>query len=172
MTATRNRLALQQLVDSVGHKVADVGDHRQIPSVDTGGGHAVLARELGAITLGIDHRFKLPALRDAAELVRDGHADAAIAVLAELGMLHEYCHPDQRAEAMIEAWLALRDEDEHHDVRMLATENAVVERLNLAARAALIERGEVSLTCPTFSGQLLMVISCCELPVHPLVVDL
>ncbi len=28
------------------------------------------------------------------------------------------------------------------------------------------------LTCPTFSGQLLMVISCCELPVHPLVVDL
>jgi conjugative relaxase-like TrwC/TraI family protein len=45
MTATRNRLALQQLIDAVGGKVADVGDHRQIPSVDVGGGHAVLARD-------------------------------------------------------------------------------------------------------------------------------
>ncbi|MGH8930242.1 MAG: MobF family relaxase [Egibacteraceae bacterium] len=144
MTATRNRLALQQLVDAVGGKVADVGDHRQIPSVDAGGGHAVLARELGAITLGVDHRFKLPALRDAAELIRDGHAQGAIALLVELGMVHEYCQPDQRAEAMIEAWLSLRDQPEPHDVRMLATENAVVERLNLTARAALIDRGEVS----------------------------
>ena len=144
MTATRNRLALQQLIDAAGGKVADVGDHHQIPSVDTGGGHAVLARELGAITLGIDHRFKLPALRDAAELIRDGHAKGAIAVLAELGMLHEYSQPDQRVEAMIDHWLTLRDQEQDNDVRMLATENAVVERLNLAARAALIQRGEIS----------------------------
>ena len=144
MTPTRNRLALQQLIDAVGGKVADVGDHRQIPSVDAGGGHAVLARELGSVTLGIDHRFRIPALRDAAELVRDGHAATGIAVLTELGMVHEYWQPDQRAEAMIEGWLALREQDEHNDVRMLATENAVVERLNLAARAALIQRGEVS----------------------------
>ncbi|MGH6746798.1 toll/interleukin-1 receptor domain-containing protein [Novosphingobium sp.] len=34
------------------------------------------------------------------------------------------------------------------------------------------EVGLVFLICPMFSGQLLMVISCCELPVHPLVVDL
>jgi hypothetical protein len=141
MTPTRNRLALQQLVDAVGGKVADVGDHRQIPSVDADGGHAVLARELGAVTLGIDHRFKLPKLRDAAELIRDGHAATGIAVLEELGMVHEYWQPDQRADAMIEAWLTLR---EGSDVRMLATENTVVERLNLAARAALIHRGEVS----------------------------
>ncbi len=152
MTATRNRLALQQLVDEVGGKVTDVGDHRQIPSVDTGGGHAVLARELGAITLGIDHRFKLPALRDATEFIRDGHAHAAIALLAELGMLHEYCQPDQRADAMIEHWLTLRDQPEHNDVRVLATENAVVERLNLAARAALIDRGEVSRRGRTYAS--------------------
>jgi ATP-dependent exoDNAse (exonuclease V) alpha subunit len=144
MTATRNRLSLQQLVDAVGGKVADVGDHRQIPSVDAGGGHAVLARELGAVTLGIDHRFKLPALRDAAELIRDGHAATGIAVLEELGMVHEYWQPDQRIDAMIEAWLDLCEQGEHNDVRMLATENAVVERLNLAARAALIDRGEIS----------------------------
>ncbi len=141
MTATRNRLALQQLIDAVGGKVADVGDHRQIPSVDVGGGHAVLARELGCVTLGIDHRFKLPELRDAAELIRDGHAETGIAVLAELGMVHQYWQPDQRTDAMIDAWLALREDG---DTRMLATENTVVERLNLAARAALIQRGEIS----------------------------
>jgi ATP-dependent exoDNAse (exonuclease V) alpha subunit len=144
MTPTRNRLALQQLVDAVGGKVADVGDHRQIPSVDAGGGHAVLARELGAVTLGIDHRFKIPQLRDAAELIRNGHAATGIAVLEELGMVHEFWQPDQRTDALIDTWLDLREQDEHNDVRMLATENAVVERLNLAARAALIHQGEVS----------------------------
>jgi hypothetical protein len=77
-------------------------------------------------------------------LIRDGHAAIGIAVLQELGMVHQYCQPDQRADAMIEAWLALREQDDHNDVRMLATENSVVERLNLAARAALIHRGEIS----------------------------
>jgi AAA domain/TrwC relaxase len=39
MCPTRTRLALQRAVDAVDGKVVDVGDHRQIPSVDVGGGH-------------------------------------------------------------------------------------------------------------------------------------
>ena len=39
---TRNRLALQRAVDAVDGKIVDVGDHRQIPSVDVGGGHYAL----------------------------------------------------------------------------------------------------------------------------------
>ena len=73
------------------------------------------------------------------------------AEMAELGMVHEYCQPDQCADAMIDHWLTLRDQPEHNDVRMLATENSVVERLNLAARAALIARGEVSRKGRTYS---------------------
>jgi hypothetical protein len=102
----------------------------RFPSVGVGGGHAVLARELGAVTLGVDHWFKLPAPCDAAELIRDGHAAKGTAVLEELNIVHEYRQPGQRTDAMIDAWIALRKQDEHNDVRMLATENAVVERLN------------------------------------------
>jgi AAA domain/TrwC relaxase len=142
MCPTRNRLALQQAIDVVGGKVADVGDHCQIPSVDVGGGHAVLARELGAITLGTDHRFKIPKLRDAAELIRDGDTEQGVALLAELGMVTEADHPRQVWAAMVEDWLTLRDRDE--SVRMLATENSVVGKLNTLARARLVERGEVA----------------------------
>ena len=71
MCPTRTRLALQRAVDAVDGKVVDVGDHRQIPSVDVGGGHYALARRLGATVLGHGHRF-----RDPAELFRD-HQPAA-----------------------------------------------------------------------------------------------
>ncbi|HSJ46017.1 MAG TPA: AAA family ATPase, partial [Euzebyales bacterium] len=52
MCPTRTRLALQRAVDAVGGKVVDVGDHRQIPSVDVGGGHYALTQRLGATVLG------------------------------------------------------------------------------------------------------------------------
>ena len=42
MCPTRTRLALQRAVDAVDGKIVDVGDHRQIPSVDVGGGHYAL----------------------------------------------------------------------------------------------------------------------------------
>jgi ATP-dependent exoDNAse (exonuclease V) alpha subunit len=85
MVDTRNRLALQRLVDDVGGKIVDVGDHRQIPSVDVGGIHHVLATRLGAVTLGVNHRFRDPGYRDAADLIRDGHADKGIEQLRALG---------------------------------------------------------------------------------------
>jgi hypothetical protein len=86
----------------VGGKFADVGDHRQIPR-GRRWRPRVLACEHGVVTLGVDHQFKIPALRDAAELIRDGHAATGIAVLEELGMAHELWQPDQRADAMIDA---------------------------------------------------------------------
>ena len=60
MCTTRTRLALRQAVDQVNGKVVDVGDHRQIPSVDVGGGHYALAQRLGATVLGVNHRFRDP----------------------------------------------------------------------------------------------------------------
>jgi ATP-dependent exoDNAse (exonuclease V) alpha subunit len=60
MCPTRSRLALQRAVDAVDGKVVDVGDHRQIPSVDVGGGHYALAQRLGASVLGHNHRFRDP----------------------------------------------------------------------------------------------------------------
>jgi conjugative relaxase-like TrwC/TraI family protein len=141
MCSTRKRLALQQVADEAGCKILDVGDHRQIPSVDVGGAHLVLAETLGAVTLGVDHRFKLPALRDAAELIRDGQPEVGIEVLRELGMVHEHDDAHDVRAAMVDRWLELRDAGA--DVTMLGSENAVVDELNARARHALVARGEV-----------------------------
>ncbi|MPZ29291.1 MAG: AAA family ATPase, partial [Micromonosporaceae bacterium] len=142
MVDTRNRLALQRLVDDAGGKVVDVGDHRQIPSVDVGGIHHVLATKLGAVTLGVNHRFRNPGYRDAADLIRDGHADKGIQQLRALGAVHEYDEPADAWAAMVGAWARLRAGGA--DVRMFATERAVVGRLNLLARDHLTQTGEVA----------------------------
>ncbi len=141
MCPTRNRLMLQRLVDDAGAKVAQVGDHRQIPSVDVGGSHARLAETLGAITLGKDHRLKHPGLRDAAEYLREGDAAQSVKLLRELGMVHEHEDVQTIRQQMVGDWLDLLDQG--RDARMLATENAVVDELSLLARAQLIERGTV-----------------------------
>jgi len=77
MVSTRDRLALQRLADPVGAKVSQIGDHRQIPSVDVGGHHGVLAERLGATTLDGNWRFQGVhgmQLREAVDLMRDGRS--------------------------------------------------------------------------------------------------
>ncbi|MQB02170.1 MAG: AAA family ATPase, partial [Actinobacteria bacterium] len=142
MVDTRNRLALQRLVDNAGGKVVDVGDHRQIPSVDVGGIHHVLATRLGAVTLGVNHRFRNPGYRDAADLIRDGHADKAIEQLRALDAVHEHDQPADAWAAMVGDWARLRADGA--DVRMLAAERTVVAQLNLLARHHLTQTGEVA----------------------------
>jgi hypothetical protein len=143
MCPTRTRLALQHAVDAVGGKVVDVGDHRQIPSVDVGGGHYALARSLGATVLGVNHRFRDPVYRDAAELLHEGNPAAALELLRARGAVSDtHARPVDAWAAMVDDWLAHRDRGDL--VLMLATERPTVEQLNLLARAHLRHRGDVA----------------------------
>jgi ATP-dependent exoDNAse (exonuclease V) alpha subunit len=110
MCPTRSRLALQRAVDAVDGKVVDVGDHRQIPSVDVGGGHYALAQRLGASVLGHNHRFRDPVYRDAAELLRDREPVAAVEVLRARGAVSDYhARPVDAWVAMVDDWLTHRE---------------------------------------------------------------
>jgi conjugative relaxase-like TrwC/TraI family protein len=149
MCPTRTRLALQRAVDAVDGKVVDVGDHRQIPSVDVGGGHYVLAQRLGATVLGHNHRFRDPVYRDAAELVRDQQPAAAVEVLrAQSAVSDHHAKPVDARTEMVGDWLAHRDAG--HSVLMLATERATVGELNRLARAHLVARGDVARRSRTY----------------------
>jgi ATP-dependent exoDNAse (exonuclease V) alpha subunit len=109
MCPTRTRLALQRAVDAADGKVVDVGDHRQIPSVDVGGGHYALAQRIGASVLGRNHRFRDPVYRDAAELLRDHQAAAAVEVLRAQGAVSDhYATPVDAWAAMVDHWLTHR----------------------------------------------------------------
>jgi hypothetical protein len=143
MCPTRTRLRLQQPVDVVGGKVVDVGDHRQIPSVDVGGGHYALAQRLGATILGTNHRFRDPVYRDAAELLRDRQPVAALDLLRRQGAVSDqYDQPVEAWTAMVDDWLAHRDRGDK--VLMLATKRATVSQLNHLARAHLRQRADVA----------------------------
>jgi ATP-dependent exoDNAse (exonuclease V) alpha subunit len=142
MCPTRTRLALQQAVDAVGGKVVDVGDHRQIPSVDVGGGHYSLAQRLGATVLGQNHRFRDPVYRDAAELLRDRQPESALELLRSRGAVSdEHEQPVDAWAAMVDDWLAYRENGDQ--VLMLASERTTVAQLNQLARAHLVHRGQV-----------------------------
>jgi len=149
MCSTRKRLALQRAVDAVAGKVVDVGDHRQIPSVDVGGGHYALTQRLGASVLGQNHRFRDPVYRDAAELLRDRQAAAAVEVLSTQGAVSDkHATPAKAWAAMVDDWLSLRDGGA--EVLMLATERAAVAEINQLARAHLVARGDLSRRSRTY----------------------
>ena len=149
MCPTRTRLALQRAVDAVDGKIVDVGDHRQIPSVDVGGGHYALAQRLGATALGHNHRFRNPVYRDAAELFRDQQAAAAVGVLRAQGAVSDHhTRPVDAWVAMVGDWLAYRDAG--RSVLMLATERRTVGELNRLARAHLVARGDVARRSRTY----------------------
>jgi conjugative relaxase-like TrwC/TraI family protein len=149
MCPTRTRLALQRAVDAVDGKIVDVGDHRQIPSVDVGGGHYTLAERLGASVLGHNHRFRDPVYRDAAELVRDRQSAAAVQVLRAQGAVSDrHARPVDAWTTMVDDWLTHRDNG--HSVLMLATERTTVAELNQLARAHLVARGHVARRSRTY----------------------
>jgi ATP-dependent exoDNAse (exonuclease V) alpha subunit len=149
MCPTRTRLALQRAVDAVDGKIVDVGDHRQIPSVDVGGGHYALAQRLGATVLGHNHRFRGPVYRDAAELFRDHQAAAAVEVLRTQGAVSDHhAKPVDAWASMVDDWLSQRDAG--HSVLMLATERAAVAELNRLARAHLVARGDIARRARTY----------------------
>ncbi|HEX6255464.1 MAG TPA: MobF family relaxase [Euzebyales bacterium] len=149
MCPTRSRLALQRAVDAVDGKIVDVGDHRQIPSVDVGGGHYVLAQRLGATVLGQNHRFRDPVFRDAAELFRDRQPAAAVQVLRTQGAVSDHHRrPVDAWMGMVDDWLKLRDSG--CSVLMLATERQTVGELNRFARAHLVARGDIARRARTY----------------------
>ncbi len=141
MCSTRNRLALQRAVDEVDGKVIDVGDDRQIPSVDVGGGFHALGTVLGASTLGVNHRFRDPQYRDAADLIWHGQPDSAIALLDAAGAVFEHDSPDVVHRRMVADWAQFRAEG--LDARMFATTPHAVDILNDLARTQLVQAGQL-----------------------------
>ena len=149
MCPTRNRLALQRAVDAADGKVVDVGDYRQIPSVDVGGGHYALAQRLGATVLGHNHRFRDPVYRDAAELLRDQQPAAAVEVLRAQGAVSDHhAKPVDAWTAMVDDWLTHRGTGDQ--VLMLAAKRATVAELNRLARAHLVARGDIARRSRTY----------------------
>ena len=121
---------LGYLVDR-GAKVLLIGDHKQLPSVASGGVLTDIAAEHGAVTLSHVVRFTDPAEGPASLALRDGDA-AALGFYADKGRIH--VGERGAVEAMAyEAWA--RDVADGKDSLLLAGSRDTVADLNSRARA-------------------------------------
>jgi conjugative relaxase-like TrwC/TraI family protein len=141
MVGTRQLARLAAHAHSARAKVVLVGDPHQLPEIEAGGAFAALARRLDASELRRNLRQHDPADRSALAHLRVGDAERAVAQLARAGRITITETTDEAREQMVADWLTARSNGQN--AVMLARRRADVATLNAAARAALIERGEV-----------------------------
>ena len=136
--------ALHRLVSSVtgaGGKVVAVGDPRQLPEIEAGGGLRALANRLGSIELRENRRQEAAWERAALDALRHGEVAAGVTAYGKHGKLHELASAPAARMSMVSAWATARSDGT--ESRMYALRRSDVEDLNALARVELRRRGEL-----------------------------
>lgn len=146
MVDTRRLAALISLGRDTGAKIVLVGDHHQLPAVETGGGFAALVEALDPVELTINRRQRhvweqdtLARLRTAAD-----HSEIAQVVrdYTEHDRIRTSPNPAEARAAMVLDW------HQHHQtgqsVAMVALRRDDVAELNIRARTLLAATGAIN----------------------------
>ena len=127
---------LLAVAERSGARVVLIGDHLQLPEVDTGGAFRALAREPTAtLTLNRrqEHRWERRALAE----LRHGRVGDAVEAYRSTGRLHVAAHLDDAMDAVVAGWNA------GPDALMVAATRSEVEGLNRRARELLVDLGRL-----------------------------
>ena len=144
MVGTRTLAALAERAARAGAKLVLVGDHRQLPEIDAGGGFALLAERLGAAQLTQNRRQHCQWERHALAELRHGSVPAALAAYAEHGRVWQTEDADIARHAIIDRWSQLLDDGvDPAQVLLIAATRDAVDRLGHAAQAHLAEAGRL-----------------------------
>lgn len=140
MADTRQLARLVRYAQAAQAKMILVGDPDQLPEVGAGGAFARLVAEAGPhlVTLSENRRQVHAADRARLALVRDGHADAALASAAADGRFHLADTADAVRKQLLADWAADPGEPAT-DKLLVAFTVAETERLNAAARVLLAD---------------------------------
>ena len=137
MVGTRMLDHVVTTVCDSGASVVLVGDHKQLPEIETGGAFASLARHVDAIHLTDNRRQVHPWERDALGELRAGSVEQSITALETHGRIHEHDSAADARSALVSDWLESVTAEPHGTTRIYALRRADVEALNGQARAAL-----------------------------------
>ncbi|MFG3259070.1 MobF family relaxase [Streptomyces sp. NPDC048172] len=134
---------------TTGTKVVGIGDPQQLHSPGIGGSFAAIHDLLDGLSLTENYRQRDPVERRALALWRAGDRAEALHSLARYGRVHAEDDKDATIAAMLTAWHERRSrfEDDHEAVQqlvMLAATNAIVDELNLGARALRRHHGNLT----------------------------
>jgi conjugative relaxase-like TrwC/TraI family protein len=144
MVGTRTLLALANHAHEVGAKLVLVGDDRQLPEIDAGGGFRGLADRLGAIELHHNRRQQDPEDRRALDAHRAGQPDELIRSLRRRGRISVAPDVEQTRQALVADWWDGVQAEGIENVAMIALRRSEVRELNHLARARMREAGQLA----------------------------
>ena len=151
MLGTNDLAKLAAKVEAGGGRVILVGDHRQLPPIQAGGGFRALAERFGHHELTDITRQASAWGRAKAKDLAHGEAETVLRSFAAKGLLTVGADREAAVSRMVADWAkgGTARPDQHV---MLAVTNADVRRLNELAQRARREAGEVRGAGTTVAG--------------------
>jgi len=145
--------ALVRHATRAGAKLVLVGDHRQLQSIEAGGGFAAVVREFGAARLEIVRRQQREWMRQAVLELTEGDVDCALSLYASHGRVSVARDKAGAIAELIRDWARERT-PELADTLILGTTREEVRHLNLAAQAERRRAGALGPAITVGSGAL------------------
>jgi conjugative relaxase-like TrwC/TraI family protein len=146
MVGSRKLARLLEHAQQARAKVVLVGDDRQLPAIDAGGGFRALRHRLGASGITENRRQYQAWEREALELVRGGLVEEAVAAYrAHDRVVAAESKPAATLALLQDWWQAYQEaeRDPAQDVIVLAGRRAEVDRLNVACQELLAAQGRL-----------------------------
>jgi conjugative relaxase-like TrwC/TraI family protein len=138
---------MHRLVQAAGPAIIrTLGDPEQAQAVGAGGWHAAVGRAIGGhAELTTVIRQRDPEDREVCRLIREGHADQALANLNARGQVHLVPHASTAVKEVVHAWNLHRRQRGLDGVRIVTdTSNATIDTLNSLCQAQRSRAGELS----------------------------
>jgi hypothetical protein len=142
MVATRKLTPLLEHAHRAGAKVVLVGDDRQFPSIQAGGGFRALRLRLGASELTVNRRQVEAWEQRAIDDIRAGNLEQAIAAYAEHDRIQAFETRDDRDRALVADWWQAHQAGEQPVI--YAHRRAQVDQLNQVCQRLRAEHGQLS----------------------------
>jgi Ti-type conjugative transfer relaxase TraA len=143
MIDTRRLARLLDHAADAKAKVVLIGDERQVPAVEAGGGFAGLADRLGAVELSQVHRQSHAWDRSALDELRHGDLSEWIDAYDRHGRLVPCRSADEQTRALVSDWYVAAREHGMEQTVMLAGRRDEVADLNHLARSTRVAAGEL-----------------------------
>jgi Ti-type conjugative transfer relaxase TraA len=154
MVDTRRLARLLDHAADARAKVVLIGDERQVPAVEAGGGFAGLADRLGAAELSQVHRQSHAWDRSALDELRHGDLSEWIAAYDQHGRLVPCRSADEQTRALVSDWYVAAREHGMEQTVMLAGRRDEVADLNHLARTTRVAASELDdATALTVNGR-------------------
>jgi conjugative relaxase-like TrwC/TraI family protein len=142
MVGSRTLARLAHHADRAKGKLVLLGDHKQLPEIDAGGGFRLLVERLGAAHLTENRRQDKAWERHALAQLRDGSVPAAVTAYVDAGRITIAPTAAATRSAMIEGWWRLcQAGDDPAQVLLIAPTRAEAESLGAEAQTRLLDAG-------------------------------